>query len=154
MSLSRVRNIAVPDQLLAETESALRGAGRREHELFVLWSGHLDGKVFRVRTSHVPEQFSYRTIDGCGVRVEAEALHRLNVWLFEHAELLGVQVHSHPTEAYHSLTDDAYPIVTTEGGLSIVVADFCRDGLQAPTTAAYQLVAGVWREARPTLAVA
>lgn len=154
MSLSRVRSIAVPAQLLAETESALREAGRREHELFVLWSGQVDGEVFAVRTSHVPDQVSYRTIDGCGVRVEAPALHRLNVWLYEHAELLGVQVHSHPGEAYHSSTDDAYPIVTTEGGLSIVAADFCRDGLRAPTTVAYQLVAGVWREARPALAVA
>lgn len=153
MNLSEVRTIALPAPLLADTESALREAGRREHELFVLWSGHLAGGIFSVRTAHVPDQISYRTIDGCGVRVEAEALHKLNVWLYENAELLGVQIHSHPTEAYHSSTDDAYPIVTTEGGLSIVVASFCRDGLLAPTTASYRLVAGRWRETQPELAV-
>ena len=34
------------------------------------------------------------------------------------------RIHSHPTEAFHSPTDDANPAITHEGALSIVVPDF------------------------------
>jgi hypothetical protein len=77
--------------------------------------------------------------DGLCVRVEGDELHRLNVWLFEHSENLAVQVHSHPTEAYHSETDNTYPIVTVRGGLSLVVPDFGRAGLLGNGVACYRL---------------
>ena len=140
-----IETIRITGALLDTTQDALREAGRHEHERFVLWSGAMVSGIFHVATTHVPEQVSYSTHNGCGVRVEADALHRLNVWLYEHGQALGVQVHTHPTEAYHSDTDDAYPIITTEGGVSIVVADFCALGVIAPTTAAYRLERGVWR---------
>ena len=69
----------------------------------------------------MPRQTAYRLSEGLCVRVEGPELHRLNIWLYEHHELLAVQVHAHPTDAYHSETDDTYPIVTTRGGLSLVV---------------------------------
>lgn len=153
MTLIRARAVEVPRGIVTSTEDALRAAGRRHQELFVLWSGVVDRDVFSVRTRHVPEQISYRTEAGCGVRVESTALHKLNVWLYEHAEALGVQIHSHPTDAYHSVTDDTYPIVTTEGGLSIVVADFCADGMIAASTAAYRLEGGRWRPTRPEIRI-
>ncbi len=152
--LSAVRSISVPAESVAATEAAIRSAGSDEHELFVLWTGVVDGEVFDVRMHHVPDQVSYRTKTGCGVRVGAPALHKLNVWLFEHEEVLGIQIHSHPGEAYHSSTDDAFPIVTTEGGISIVVADFGADGISAATTAMYRLVKGEWVSARPRLELA
>jgi len=34
------------------------------------------------------------------------------------------QVHTHPGEAFHSATDDNWPIVSQEGFLSIVIPDF------------------------------
>ena len=81
------------------------------------------------------------------MRVEADELHRLNVWLYENAERLAIQVHSHPTEAFHSDTDDAYPIVTTLGGLSLVVPDFARYGVRGPETALYRLSSAGWQGA-------
>lgn len=140
-----IETIRITKGSLEATEEALREAGRHGHERFVLWTGAAASGMFRVATTHVPDQVSYSTDHGCGVRVEADALHRLNVWLYEHGAELGVQVHSHPTDAYHSDTDDAYPIVTTEGGVSIVVADFCAQEIIAPTTVAYRLERGVWR---------
>jgi len=80
------------------------------------------------------------------VRVEGDELHRLNVWLFEHHEQLAAQVHSHPTEAYHSETDDTYPIVTVRGGLSLVVPDFGRSGLRGKGVASYRLGISGWDE--------
>ena len=83
------------------------------------------------------------------MRVEADELHRLNVWLYESAERLAIQVHSHPTEAFHSDTDDTYPIVTTLGGLSLVVPDFARYGVRGPETALYRLSSAGWKGLSP-----
>jgi len=35
-----------------------------------------------------------------------------------------LQVHTHPEEAFHSATDDAYPIIHKTGFLSLVIPDF------------------------------
>jgi hypothetical protein len=76
--------------------------------------------------------------------VDGVELHKLNMWLYEAGEVLGVQVHAHPTDAFHSETDDAFPIVATLGGLSIVAADFARDGVLTPQTAIYRLANSGW----------
>jgi hypothetical protein len=82
------------------------------------------------------------------VRVDGPALHELNMWLFENHEMLAIQVHAHPSDAYHSQTDDAFPIMTTLGGLSIVAADFAFDGLLTSHTAAYRLAKRGWDRIR------
>src|SRR2546425_8616923 len=114
-----ITRFLVPALVVQETDAQLRAAGRDHSECFVLWSGVQDRNTFLVRTAHVPRQTAYRYSTGLGVRVDGDELHRLNIWLFQHHEQLGVQVHSHPTEAYHSETDDTYPIVTVRGGLSL-----------------------------------
>jgi hypothetical protein len=126
------------------TDDALRRAGRKRHEAFVLWTGVVEGSAFLVRNAHMPKQTGYRSEDGVCVRVDGEELHRLNVWLFKHAEILGVQVHSHPTDAYHSETDDSYPIATTVGALSIVVPHYGRIGVRGGGIAVYRLNARCW----------
>jgi hypothetical protein len=151
VSLADIDVFTVPRAIANKTEDSLRRAGREGFELFVLWSGVIDGQTFTVRTPHVPRQTSYRLESGLVVRVEGEALHKLNRWLFDHDELLAVQVHAHPTDAFHSDTDDAYPIVTARGGLSIVAADFCRDGLFTAETALFRLSETGWRAAASDL---
>jgi hypothetical protein len=140
-----VQRFVVPGDIVARTERSLRGAGADGYELFVFWTGLLEGDAFTVRSGHLPRQTSSRTEHGLLVRVEGEALHKLNVWLYEHDELLGAQVHAHPDDAYHSETDDAFPIVTIQGGLSLVVPDFCRAGLLTGS-AAYRLTPAGWTE--------
>jgi hypothetical protein len=140
-----VDRFEVPSAVVADTERSLRHAGARSRELFVVWTGVLDGSSFNVRVGHVPPQTSYRTRDGLLVRVDGDALHQLNIWLYEHQQLLGAQVHAHPDRAYHSDTDDTFPIVTTLGGLSLVVPDFCRRGL-LPRSAAYRLTPSGWAQ--------
>jgi hypothetical protein len=149
MTLADVDRFRVPADVIAHTEICLRRAGKRGLEVFVLWSGLLDGSMFTVRTVHIPRQTSYELEGGLMVRVDGDALHTLNKWLYEHQEVLAVQVHAHPTDAFHSNTDDAYPIVTAEGSLSIVAPDFCRDGLLSDATVAYRLRKGRWREVDP-----
>lgn len=136
--------------MIEDTETALRRAGDEGYELFVLWTGVKEDVRFRVHHIHVPAQDSYRTEDGLLVHVDGQALHKLNVWLFEHGEQLAAQVHAHPTEAFHSETDDAFPIASQLGSLSLVAADFCSRGLLDPTSAAYRLGPDGWGEV-PTL---
>lgn len=145
-TLEAITRFAVPSDIVEGTDKHLRVAGQRGAECFVLWSGIVSGATFHVRTMHVPQQTAYRFPEGICVRVEGPELHRLNVWLFQHGEQLGVQVHSHPTDAYHSETDDAYPIVTVRGALSIVVPDFARRGIRGPGIACYRLGVSSWDE--------
>ena len=144
MNLESVSSFEVPESIVLDTEESLRKAGRDGYELFVLWSGEVSNSQFLVRTAHVPEQESFKLPTGLSVRVDGQALHRLNAWLYEEKEILGVQVHAHPTDAFHSDTDDTFPIVTILGGLSIVVPDFCNGGLFVPDTAVYRLLNEGW----------
>jgi len=114
--------------------------------MFILWSGISREDSFEFRTAHAPRQTAYRTRDGLSVKVSGPALHRLNRWLLDNNEVLAAQVHAHPTDAFHSETDDSYPIVTARGGLSLVAADFARDGLLAESSALFRLHDCGWVE--------
>jgi hypothetical protein len=144
LRLSEIRRFSVPTSIVATTEESLREAGDDGYEMFVLWSGNADGEDFEFRTPHAPRQTAYRTRDGLSVRVDGAALHQLNRWLLDNDEVLAAQVHAHPSDAYHSKTDDSYPIVTARGGLSLVAADFARDGLMADSSALFRLDQDGW----------
>ena len=154
MTLVGVEEVAVPAKVLADTETSLRAAGRRGHELFVLWTGHVEARVFEVADAHVPRQVAYRSERGCGVRVDGAELYGLNAWLYDQGQRLGVQIHSHPEDAFHSDTDDTFPIVTAEGGISIVAARFGRDGLLSTSTATYRLTRDGWTASPPLVRLA
>jgi len=145
MSLANVQRFDVPAAIAAKTEDAVRRAGADGYELFVLWTGSFTEDVFTIKTPHVPAQTSYRLDTGLCVRVDGGELHRLNRWLYETGETLAVQVHTHPTFAYHSDTDNTYPMVTQLGGLSIVLPDFGVRGFADPGVAVYRLTTSGWR---------
>lgn len=151
MTLTQVEQFQVPAKVVKQTEGTLRSAGAKGYEAFVLWSGRQQGRLFNILTAHVPKQNSYRLHSGLCVRVEGDELHRLNVWLYEAGEVLAIQVHAHPDEAYHSETDDTYPIVATLGGLSIVAAEFCRAGLFTSSTEIYRLQPDGWTKQKADL---
>jgi len=151
LTLAEVASFIVPSQIIDQTERALRRAGDDGYELFVLWSGVQEGDRFDVRHAHVPKQTSYRTKKGLLVRVEGEALHKLNVWLFENGEAIGAQVHAHPDDAFHSDTDDTFPIAAQLGSLSLVAADFCAHGLLDRSSTAYRLDTNGWSETQEPL---
>jgi hypothetical protein len=129
--LLEVRRYIVPVRVLELTLDALEHAGRSEVEGIVAWGGRRsEGDGVRFESVYVPRQTAYKTPDGLLVRVEDEALHQLNVDFNKAGLLLAGQAHSHPTDAFHSDTDDHSPIVTLLGGISLVVPDFARGGLE------------------------
>ena len=131
--LAAVDEFFVPLDLVEDTLTRLRGAGRRGYEAFVLWGGRVDAddpKRFQITEAYLPEQSTMATENGLLVLVDGEALFRVNRAFHERGLILAAQVHSHPTGAYHSDTDDAYAMVTLIGGLSGVVPDFGVGGLE------------------------
>jgi hypothetical protein len=65
-------------------------------------------------------------------------------------ELYVARIHSHPGDAFHSAADDSNPVITFDGGLSIVVPYFglgLRRGLDA--CAIYVFGNGNWMELKP-----
>ena len=146
MTLRDVKRFRIQASAICETVEVIRTAGQDGYELFVIWSGQRDNDIFTVAKVHIPDQTSYKTYSGLCVRIDGPELHRLNVWLYEAQQVIGVQVHSHPVCAYHSSTDDTYPIATLEGSLSIVLPFFGRDGWESSGIAAYRLEGGVWRK--------
>lgn len=146
--LADVEQFVIPAKVVDATDEALREAGRRGDELFVLWTGHVITGTFTAAAAYVPYQVAHQLADGLCVTVPGQELHALNRWLYEQQQTLAVQVHTHPTRAYHSTTDDTYPIVTQRGGLSMVVPDFAATGVRGPGTALYRLGQGGWRQLR------
>lgn len=145
MSLEQVQEFFISREVVAATEASLRTAGRRGHESFALWTGtYSDPGVLTVEHLFVPRQTAHRSEDGVCVTVSRDELDRLNRWLYAERQVLAVQLHTHPGLAYHSDTDNAYPIVTTLGGLSIVLANFGRSSFESERTATYRLGMDGW----------
>jgi hypothetical protein len=139
--LLEINHFIVPRGVLGLTIDFLKEVGRSGAEGFVLWGGKPEGKTkFRFTRAITPEQRAISTDEGLLVVVDGEALFRVNKSLYECGEILGGQIHSHPTSAYHSDTDDHFPLVTVLGALSLVLPDFARNApMDIGTWACYRL---------------
>jgi len=127
-------------------QSALQEFGLLQYERFALLTGQRLGARALVRTLWVPRQRPESHDRGLSVTVPGEELQRLNTEWSKRNEQLMIQVHSHPTVPYHSSTDDRFPMVTIEGGLSIVVPLFGFTSLtDLQACAVFRLEMGVWR---------
>lgn len=127
--LAIVTTFRIPREILTDTLAVLRDAGRHGQEAFVIWGGIIseDQTAVTFTTAIAPTQTAHKTQDGLLVTVDGHALFTVNRILYDRGEILAGQVHSHPTDAYHSSTDDHYPLVTLTGALSVVVPDFAAD---------------------------
>jgi hypothetical protein len=148
VTLASVEEFVVPLELVDQTLEPLQQAGRRGYETFVLWGGRRndDGHTLEFEAAYFPEQTASQTKDGLLVVVEGDALFRVNRAFYQRGLILAGQIHTHPTDAYHSDTDDTYPLVTLVGGVSGVVPDFGEGGRERlDEWAWYRLVgAGDW----------
>lgn len=146
--LAAVEEFVVPVELVDQTLKPLQDAGGHGYEAFVLWGGALDddGKRLKFASAFFPTQTTSRAEEGLLVVVDGDALFRANRAFYERGHILAGQIHTHPTDAYHSSTDDDFPLMTLVGGLSAVVPDFGAGGRDALAAWAwYRLVdTGAW----------
>lgn len=143
--MTDVIRIALTSPILDETTAVLRAYGRQSCEGFLLWVGDFLGAEAHVRHVLVPPQESIRSEDGVGYFVNSDTLFAVNKYLSKTRQRLIAQVHSHPTDAYHSETDDRYAIVTTDGGFSLVVPYFADQPVTPSGCAVYRLHGARWR---------
>ena len=125
-----IKNFVIPISILSQTIAFLRQVGVQGMEGFVLWAGSKDvmeERRFRFQSFIIPEQRAMLTDSGLLVAVDGKALFDVNKAVHGRNQILAAQIHSHPTSAYHSSTDDAFPLVTLMGSLSIVIPDFAKN---------------------------
>ncbi|WP_317898932.1 hypothetical protein [Aurantibacillus circumpalustris] len=134
-------------ETLKEAYAFLREVGTKSYEAVALFAGEVEGNVGIIKKVICPEQTSSRSELGLLYSVEGEELHRINIQLYKNKLVLLAQIHTHPGRAYHSETDDEFPIISTLGGLSIVVPNFASDELNHLNWAYYRLsVTAMWDE--------
>lgn len=140
INFDNIKEVHLNSKTLDQTQQWLIEAGNKKDESFVLWAGKfITDFIFNVTTGIYPEQKAFRTPSGIGVYVSGEEMFKISKWLYENELVLISQVHSHPTYAYHSTTDNSFPLVTTVGQFSIVVPYFARLGIVLQNCAIYRL---------------
>ena len=96
----------------------LRSCGRGACECVVYWTGPVDEDV----ADAVEHPVHLRS--GFGYEIDSNWLTQFWKRLATAGRSIKAQVHTHPGEAFHSATDDRWPIVSQAGFLSIVLPDF------------------------------
>lgn len=93
------------------------GRGRRECQVLWLSSWHTLNEIDQcVHPMHHSHRYGFSVDDAW----------LTGLWKSLAATGYGIraQIHTHPKEAFHSPTDDQFPIVHTVGFLSLVIPDF------------------------------
>lgn len=114
-----MRRLQLPAPQLRETFARLRHCGQGRRECQVLWVGPWADPLRVTRVVHPLH-------DARGDGFELSSAWLTGFWheLAARREGVRAQVHTHPGEAFHSATDDAWPIIHTAGFLSLVIPDF------------------------------
>lgn len=120
-----MNRFVVRQALLDETFQHFRDCGAGRSECQVLWLSPWDAPGVITRIVHS----RHRSHAG-GFQVDDLWLNAFWLDLARTRHGVRVQVHTHPSEAFHSETDDAFPVVHKTGFLSLVIPDH---GSRAPS---------------------
>ena len=103
---------------LASTLETLRTCGAGRRECVVFWTGAIDAEG--VDAAEHPAH----AIGSCGYSVDERWLTTFLIELARSRRTARAQVHTHPHAAFHSRTDDLFPLVHTGGFYSLVIPHF------------------------------
>lgn len=132
----------IAEALLRETFAELRRCGDGQHECQVLWTSPWSDPQRIDRVVH-PKHCRM----GDGFELNGAWLSAFWRELARTRSGVRVQIHTHPGFAFHSSTDDEWPIVHTPGFLSLVIPRFAQG--TADFSSAYLTEIqpdGTWRE--------
>jgi proteasome lid subunit RPN8/RPN11 len=109
----------LPRRMIEETFATFRSCGAGERECKLYWASSWSDPASLTHLVHPKHEAS-----AYGVSLDDAWISRF--WLDMADQDLGVrvQVHTHPGEAFHSKTDDAFPLIHEHGFLSLVIPDF------------------------------
>lgn len=134
------KTLIVPSELLGRAAAFLETCGSRGLEGTAMIIGGDTPRLI------IPAQTARRSRAGVAVQVTPAGQMQLATALGQD-ETYAARIHSHPDEAFHSASDDANPVLTYVGALSVVVPFFglgLRHGLSA--CAIYRREAHGWRD--------
>lgn len=109
----------VPSATVAQSLAFLQEQGRFGHEGVVLWPGRLENGACVVSEPIIPKQITGPLF----YRIPDDETFRIIRHVAEQDQVIPIQVHSHPREAFHSRVDDELAFVQHENAISIVVPD-------------------------------
>lgn len=125
MRLELIRRVNVPQQIWQETEFCMRKCGAKHNECIVFWlSQQTDEPEISVAAVWHPKHLA----TAIGYDVPEDEIHRLHEYLYRERKAVIAQLHTHPGSAFHSPTDDHWPMIHSRGFLSIVVPFLCSNG--------------------------
>jgi proteasome lid subunit RPN8/RPN11 len=119
----RFDRVRMPQTCWSGARDALRTAGARSHECLLYLAGRFSGADGSIERVIVPAQQA----NAAHVQPDWQALDRISVELVQRGEILLMQLHSHPGEAFLSGTDRTYPASRKVGWFSAVAPNFGRD---------------------------
>lgn len=105
--------------LLEHTFKIFNECGCGQRECQVLWTSSWQSPDIITNIFH-SKHGSHRY----NFEVDSSWLNKLWLDLAEMEHGIRFQVHTHPNEAFHSSTDDEFPIIHSTGFLSLVIPDF------------------------------
>ena len=111
--------LILPRRMLEESFHIFRACGANRRECQVYWLSSWDNPLKLVEVVH-PDHSS----SAYGLANKTDWLQSFWTDLANRGLGVRVQVHTHPFEAFHSKTDDAYPLLFDVGFLSLVVPNF------------------------------
>src|ERR1043166_8840962 len=109
----------VSEAILSRTFEHFRLCGQGRRECQALWTSAWCSVQTITDVIH-PSHNAHAQ----GFSLESGWLNKLWIDLADQERGIRVQVHTHPRAAFHSPTDDAFPIIHTPGFLSLVIPNF------------------------------
>lgn len=109
----------LPRRMIEETFATLRSCGANARECQLYWASPWSDASQLTHVVHPRHASSYG-----GLSIESDWLGEFWSELAEKDLGVRVQVHTHPGAAFHSPTDDAYPLLFDPGFLSLVIPNF------------------------------
>lgn len=109
----------LPRRMIEETFSIFRSCGDNQRECQLYWASPWSDPLNLTEVVH-PTHKSGRY----GLSIDDAWITRFWNHLSEQGSGVRIQVHTHPEEAFHSATDDTFPLLFDPGFLSLVIPDF------------------------------
>ena len=135
--------------LLRETFAHFRRCGRGCTECVVYWTGPLEDPYHVHSVVHPVHEASPVHYEVNRAWAVAFALQQA-----EQGQAVRMQVHVHPGEAFHSVTDNEYALVSTPGFLSLVVPDHAEGAISLAGCFLAELTRdGSWRSISPAASI-
>jgi hypothetical protein len=132
--------VTIPRKILKDAIRIMRNCGEGQRECVVFVVEHVPTGVLNV----IHPVHSAR---GGGYEIEQQWLGQFSARQTREAMEVVAQIHTHPGSAFHSSTDDAWPMVGTAGFVSVVVPEFALGRISIDEVYACRLTTtGTWEE--------